>query len=103
MQTFISVDKPIGFTPLQAIKQIKLQQPELAHIPITYAGRLDPLAHGVLLLLIGKESKKKSEYLSLPKSYKFEVVFGITTDTYDLLGYIEEGESVKTKNVNLIV
>jgi tRNA pseudouridine55 synthase len=103
MHKILSIYKPSGLTPLEIIKQIKKQKPELAHVPITYAGRLDPLAHGVLLLLVGEEAKKRTEYLSLPKSYEFEVVFGLKTDTYDLLGHVTNYNLKKPTNVNLFV
>jgi tRNA pseudouridine55 synthase len=53
---------------------------------MTYAGRLDPMASGLLLILTGDETKNKEKYLKLDKEYKFEVLFGFATDTYDLLG-----------------
>jgi tRNA pseudouridine55 synthase len=103
MQKIIIVDKPVGFTPLEAVKKIKEKKPELAEKKITYAGRLDPLAHGVLLLLIGEETKKRDSYLSLSKTYEFEIVFGLESDTYDLLGYSKTVNVKKPINVNLIV
>ena len=63
------VDKKCGQTPLDCIKDIKKANPELAHLPMTYAGRLDPLAEGVLVILIGDECLKKDEYLKLEKVY----------------------------------
>lgn len=36
-----------------------------------YAGRLDPMARGVLLLLVGDENKKKTDYEFFPKVYEF--------------------------------
>ena len=55
---------------------------------MTYAGRLDPMASGLLLLLAGEECKKKEKYLALSKEYEFEALFGFATDTYDILGKI---------------
>lgn len=53
---------------------------------MTYAGRLDPMASGKLLLLIGDECKRRERYDGLDKSYEFEVLFGFTSDTGDILG-----------------
>lgn len=53
---------------------------------MTYAGRLDPMAEGQLLILIGDECKNKEKYLGLDKEYEVEIVFGIQTDTHDALG-----------------
>jgi len=56
---------------------------------MTYAGRLDPMASGLLLILTGEECKKKEKYLALGKEYEFEILFGFATDTYDILGKIQ--------------
>jgi tRNA pseudouridine55 synthase len=85
----INVYKKKGQTPLDCIKEIKKDNPELVHLPLTYAGRLDPLAEGVLLILIGDECQKKDEYLALSKEYELEILFGFETDTYDLMGRVE--------------
>ncbi len=104
MQQLLSIYKPSGLTPLQVINSIKKQRPELANEKITYAGRLDPLAHGVLLLLIGEEAKKRKTYLDFLKTYEFEAVFGLETDTYDVLGLVKaKKEIVSGINVNLFV
>jgi len=55
---------------------------------MTYAGRLDPMASGLLLILAGEEIKNKEKYLTLSKEYEFEVLFSIATDTRDILGKI---------------
>lgn len=65
-----------------------------APVSMTYAGRLDPLAAGALLVLEGDEIVEKAAYLALPKTYEFEVVFGIATDTFDQLGIIAPIEDV---------
>ncbi|MBI5452916.1 hypothetical protein HY945_05645 [Candidatus Gottesmanbacteria bacterium] len=90
MKQLLNIYKPQGSTPLEAIKLVRKKFPELKNEKIGYAGRLDPLAHGVLLLMIGEEiTKQKDKFLNLPKEYEFEVVFGISTDTYDALGILQ--------------
>ena len=86
----IIVNKRAGLTPLECINEIKKTKPEWAHLPLTYAGRLDPLATGVLVVLIGDECHKKDEYLNLPKEYLVTILFGFATDTYDLMGLVTE-------------
>lgn len=56
---------------------------------MTYAGRLDPLAEGILVLLAGDDCMKKDEFTSLTKEYEVEILLGFSTDTYDLLGLVE--------------
>ncbi len=97
--------KKIGETPLQALERFRVLAGIPSSVPMTYAGRLDPLAEGELLVLTGNECKNKEKYLGLDKEYEVEIVFGISTDTYDALGLasIQEngsaGDSVKHANV----
>ncbi len=53
-----------------------------------YCGRLDPMARGQLLLLVDDECKDMPKYLTHNKEYKFEIIFGLSTDTDDPLGMI---------------
>jgi tRNA pseudouridine(55) synthase len=55
---------------------------------MTYAGRLDPMASGLLLILVGEAVHEKEKYLGWDKEYKLEVLFGASTDTYDILGIV---------------
>ncbi len=104
MQKIINVYKPKGMTPLEVIEKLRISNPELKNQKISYAGRLDPLAHGVLLLVVGEETKQKAAYLSLPKTYEFEIILGLETDSYDVLGYLKETQLKETSvNVNLFV
>lgn len=75
-------------TPLQAVNHLKVLRPELKDEKISYAGRLDPMAQGLLILLIGDENKKRHEFEDLDKTYEFTILFGAETDTYDVLGRI---------------
>ncbi len=78
--------KPITLTPLQVVQKLKEVSSELETRRIAYAGRLDPMAHGLLLLLVEPETKDRSKYQNLDKKYEFEVLFGMSTDSYDLMG-----------------
>jgi tRNA pseudouridine55 synthase len=80
----IPLYKPLGMTPLQLVRQFALEN---SLSPSTgYAGRLDPLADGVLLGLFGSTNAQQSQLLGLEKAYLFKAVFGLTTDSYDLMG-----------------
>lgn len=88
MKNIILVDKPITQTPLEVIQTIKNKY-TLTDKKIAYAGRLDPMASGLLLLLIEPETKNRKLYERLPKEYIFEILFGVSSDTYDILGLTE--------------
>ncbi|MDB5204063.1 MAG: truB [Candidatus Taylorbacteria bacterium] len=91
------VNKLLGETPLEALERMRIIEGLDSSIPMTYAGRLDPMAEGVLLILMGEECKNKDSYLGLDKEYEVEVLFGFETDTGDTLGKIKNQE-LKNKN-----
>jgi tRNA pseudouridine55 synthase len=99
MNTVLNIYKPVGVTPLEIIDNVKENYPEYKDQKIGYAGRLDPLAHGVLLLMVGEATKERERFLHLEKEYVFEVLFGVETDTYDLLGLLTS----KKQNESIIV
>jgi tRNA pseudouridine55 synthase len=88
-QKILNLYKELGETPLARIERFKWENPEYQALPMTYAGRLDPMAEGLLLVLVGEECKKKNEYLGLSKEYTGEVLLGVSTDTGDALGLLE--------------
>jgi len=88
VEKVIILNKKEGETPLQSLEKFRRKNTEYKNLKMTYAGRLDPMASGVLIILIGDEIKKKEKYLNLKKEYVFEVLFGFATDTYDILGKI---------------
>jgi len=82
----LNLYKPIGFTPKEAIDLFKNKNPEYKKIKMGYAGRLDPMAEGVLIVLTGDKNKEFSHHLSIDKEYLAEILFGFETDSADLLG-----------------
>lgn len=87
-QVFL-VDKSAGETLAVFVERFRQEQNIAKDVPVTYAGRLDPMASGAMLMLIGEECKNKDKYLKADKTYKFEVLFGIETDTLDMLGIVK--------------
>jgi len=80
------VHKKVGETPLQAIEASRTDRGLPAHIPMAYAGRLDPMAEGKLLVLTGEKCKEIQKYWDLDKEYTISVVLGIKSDSHDVLG-----------------
>lgn len=97
MQEILNVYKPQGVTPVQVIAQLRKQKPEYSGVKIGFAGRLDPLAHGVLVLTVGETNKDREQYLNLNKTYQFSVLFGVETDTYDYLGILKDFDGSGSK------
>jgi len=82
------VDKPGGMTSHTVVAKVRRA---LGTRAVGHAGTLDPMATGVLLVLVG-EAKKLSGYLTLEqKSYRARVHFGRSTNTLDA-----DGETVET-------
>jgi tRNA pseudouridine55 synthase len=88
MQQILKLYKELGETPLACIERFRADNPEYKDTNMTYLGRLDPMAEGLLLVLAGNTRNKK-EFLDWDKTYEFEVLWGFETDTYDTLGLVE--------------
>jgi tRNA pseudouridine55 synthase len=61
---------------------------------IGHAGTLDPLATGVLVLLIGKATKLCDSFIEFDKAYRATLLLGVRTDTLDILGKVLEEKDV---------
>ena len=68
MDSVLTVYKKRGETPLQALNRLRKEAPKLENEILSYAGRLDPLAEGLMLVLIGEANKKREKYLNLDKT-----------------------------------
>ncbi len=88
--SYFLTNKPEGSTPLETLELLRHEKGIDTNVPMTYAGRLDPMAEGLLLILAGDECKKKPEYLGLDKEYEVEVLLGIGSDTGDVLGIVSK-------------
>jgi len=86
MKKIINLYKPVGLTPLQAVEKFKLNNLRYKKEKISYPGRLDPMAQGVLLLLVGDENKKMKQYMGFDKEYRARILLGFCSDSYDVLG-----------------
>ena len=81
------IDKPLEWTSFQAVNKIRWHIKKkfgLKKIKVGHAGTLDPLATGLLILCIGKETKNISTYQGQIKEYTGTFTLGATTPSYDL-------------------
>ena len=90
MEEILNLYKERGEKPLERINRLCKEHPEYLDVPTSYLGRLDPMAEGVLLIAVGEANKKREEYLALPKVYEVDILLGVSTDTYDVLGKITD-------------
>jgi len=78
------IDKPVGFSSYQIVRVFTSCYDKVGH-----AGTLDPCASGLLVVLIGKATKRSQEIQQYEKEYVGEILLGMTTDTYDISGHTE--------------
>jgi tRNA pseudouridine55 synthase len=67
-------------------------------VRVGHAGTLDPLASGLLILLFGTATKRQSEIMAHPKTYRCVMRCGVRTDTGDRLGQVIEEKPVPSLN-----
>lgn len=87
MNGIIIVNKEKG---ISSFFQIKLINRILGCKKIGHAGTLDPLATGVLVVLLNDATKLSDYLIKDTKEYEVEITIGIKSDTYDITGNIEE-------------
>lgn len=78
------IDKPADFSShdIIAISRRILKTKKIGH-----SGTLDPMATGLLILLIGREAtKRQTAFLTLSKTYSAVLKLGLETDTWDAHG-----------------
>ncbi len=80
------MDKPKGWSSHDVVAKIR----RLSGIQrVGHAGTLDPLATGLLIILVGREfTKRQPEFLKLDKEYICTAQLGIEMDTYDRTGTV---------------
>lgn len=92
--------KEKGETPLECLERFRLTEKGKDIGKMTYLGRLDPLAEGVLLVGSGEDTsqERREEFFGLDKEYDFTAIFGFATDTYDVMGKILYTEKIENLN-----
>src|SRR5690606_9105398 len=91
LEGILLIDKPTGMTSHDVVDKVrrKLRIKRIGH-----AGTLDPMATGLLIILVGKATKLSQYLTSLDKAYSGEITLGVTTNTQDA-----DGEVAVTKPV----
>ncbi len=88
MDGILPIYKPAGITSYDVIRQGKRML--LRGQKVGHAGTLDPFAEGVLLLLLGKATKRFDEIQSWRKTYLATARLGYFSDTLDVTGQINK-------------
>lgn len=97
----IKINKPLGLTPLELINKYKSDNN--FNGKMSFAGRLDPMAYGQMILLKENECKQQDIYCGKKKIYEFKIIYGLLSDTQDILGLIKERkECIEPTDINYI-
>ncbi|HOF15926.1 MAG TPA: tRNA pseudouridine(55) synthase TruB [Bacteroidales bacterium] len=85
--SILLINKPLRWTSFDVINKLKYEIKTITghkKIKIGHAGTLDPLATGLLIVCVGKFTKKIAEFQNLDKRYTGTFTVGATTKSYDL-------------------
>lgn len=103
----ILIKKKRGETPLEALRRVQATNKKFLGQKLSYIGRLDPMAEGKMLLLVGdKENRERAKYLNFDKEYEATFMIGASTDSGDILGLITnayQGPSLVKKEIAVAV
>lgn len=85
-----NIYKPKDFSSFSIVKKVKYITKE----KVGHSGTLDPFADGVLVLGVGKSTKKLSNIIQFDKTYEGVIKLGEKTDSMDLTGNVVESKNV---------
>lgn len=88
IEKVILVDKPIGWTSFDVVAKLRSQYSKQYNrrVKVGHAGTLDPLASGLLIVLVGKATKRQDSFMKQDKVYQVEMQLGETSSTDDAEG-----------------
>ncbi|MBQ1528541.1 tRNA pseudouridine(55) synthase TruB [Candidatus Saccharibacteria bacterium] len=104
----ILIDKPAGMSSFGVVARVRRALSERAgkKVKVGHTGTLDPFATGLLILLVGKATKRSNEFLKLDKEYIAEIKLGETSTTGDPEGEVQKsysGEAPDFEEVKKVV
>jgi tRNA pseudouridine55 synthase len=81
------INKPLQWTSFDVVNKLrrKLKTKRIGH-----AGTLDPLASGLLIVCVGKMTKRIEDFMGQEKEYTGKFILGRTTDSHDLETAVSE-------------
>ena len=102
MNGIIVIDKENGYTSFDVVAKMRRICGEKK---IGHTGTLDPMATGVLPILIGNATKAQSLLPESDKEYEATLSFGITTDTLDITGKVlsQTESNVKSEDLEAVL
>jgi len=99
-------DKPLYWTSFDLVNKVRIiikSELGIKKIKVGHAGTLDPLASGLMIICIGKATKRIEEFRDLDKEYVATVHLGESTSSYDLETEINGRYPVEQITENLVI
>ena len=93
------INKPLRWTSFDVVNKLRFR---LKTKKIGHAGTLDPLATGLLIICVGKMTKRIEEFMGLEKEYTGKFVLGKTTPSYDLETEVGEEKDISSLTKEMI-
>ena len=93
------INKPLEWTSFDVVNKIRFK---LKTKKVGHAGTLDPLATGLLIVCVGKMTKRIEEFMGLEKEYTGSFTLGQVTSSYDLETSIEETTDISHLTEDMI-
>ena len=92
MNKIVLIDKPTGMTSFGVVARLRRKISEqVGHkVKVGHTGTLDPFATGLMILLVGKATKRSDEFLKLDKWYDATICFGKVSSTGDPEGELTD-------------
>lgn len=94
------IDKPYRWTSFDVVNKLRYV---LKIKKIGHAGTLDPLATGLLIVCVGKMTKRIDEFMGLEKEYTGTMVIGQTTPSHDLETEVSAPQDISAITHDMIV
>jgi len=95
MDGYLLVNKPAGLSSFGVVARVRraLSEKESRKVKVGHTGTLDPLAAGLMILVVGTYCKRASQFTKLDKTYEVELTLGAQSPTAD-----SEGELTKVSD-----
>lgn len=93
MDGYLLVDKPSEWTSFDVVNKVRntLRQGG-QKLKVGHTGTLDPLATGLVVVLVGKATKQQQALMQHDKTYEVEATLGLSSSTGDAEGEFTSGE-----------
>ncbi len=100
MDGILLIDKPSGWSSFDVVAKVRgTYKRETGHkVKVGHTGTLDPLATGLMIIVVGSYCKRAAEFSKLDKTYEVTMKLGETSTTGD-----EEGEKASVSSLQPVI